>query len=143
MEARVAELENLKTVRVPTFYLNTVPVRAPVPALVLGHLHAYPVFIYIYVYIYVYVFVNVYIYIYLRKHILIQYMYMYMYTYIYMYMYTYIYIYTSVKIRICVCIREKEIIKLLINFFEFLLHFLVPGTRTVFRIRFRFRCRSP
>jgi hypothetical protein len=43
------------------------------------------------------------------------------------------------RISICVCIREKEIIELLINLFEFLLHFLVPGT--VFQIRFR--CRSP
>jgi hypothetical protein len=36
---RVAEPENLKTVPVPTFYLNTVPV--PIPAPVPGHIHAY------------------------------------------------------------------------------------------------------
>jgi hypothetical protein len=40
---RVAEPENLKTVPVPTIYLNTVPVPAPVPvsAPVPGHIHAY------------------------------------------------------------------------------------------------------
>jgi hypothetical protein len=42
---RVAEPENLKTVPVPTFYLNTVPGPAPVP--VPGHIHAY---IYTYTY---------------------------------------------------------------------------------------------
>ncbi len=46
---RVAEPENLKTVPVPTFYLNTVPVPVPVPALVPGHIHAY---IYTYTYMY-------------------------------------------------------------------------------------------
>ncbi len=39
VSGRVAEPENLKTVLVPTFYLNTVPV--PVPAPVPGHMHAY------------------------------------------------------------------------------------------------------
>jgi hypothetical protein len=46
-----------------------------------------------------------------------------------------------IRIHICVRIHEKEIIKHLINFFwSFLLHFLLPGTGTVFRIQFRFRC---
>jgi hypothetical protein len=65
--SRVAEPENLKTVPVPTFYLNTVPVPTPVPvpvpAPVPGHIHGY-IYIYIYVYVYVYIFVNVYICIY-------------------------------------------------------------------------------
>jgi hypothetical protein len=67
VKARVAEPENLKTVPVPTFYLNTVPgpapVPVPVPAPVPGHIHAY-IYIYIYVYEYVYIFVNVFICIY-------------------------------------------------------------------------------
>ncbi len=45
MLVRVAEPENLKTVPVPTFYLNTVPTfylnTVPVPAPVPGHIHAY------------------------------------------------------------------------------------------------------
>jgi hypothetical protein len=61
VKARVAEPENLQTVPVPTFYLNTVPGPAPVPAP--GHIHAY-IYIYIYVYEYVYIFVNVFICIY-------------------------------------------------------------------------------
>ncbi len=145
--SRVAEPENLKTVPVPTFYLNTIPVP--------GHIHAYTHIPYIYVYIFVYVFVNVYIYIQYTKHILIQYIHSYStygtytcthtYTHLYKHLYSYLYMHVHVhiwiRIRICVRIRETEMIKLLINFFEFLLHFLVPGTGTVFRIRFR--CRSP
>ncbi len=66
-ETRVAEPENLNTVPVPTFYLNTAPVPVPVP----GHIHAYMYtymyeYVYGYVYVYVYVFVNGYVYIYLN-----------------------------------------------------------------------------
>ncbi len=96
-KTRVAEPENLKTVPVPTFYLNTVPVA--------GHIHAYT---YTYTYTYMCMSSKTHTYTY-TKHILIQ----------CIYMYPYIYIYTSVQIPICVRFREKEIIKLLIHFFEF------------------------
>jgi hypothetical protein len=62
-EPRVAEPENLKTVPVPTFYLNTVPVPVPVPAPVLGHVHTYT-FTNTDTYLYVYIFANVYVYTY-------------------------------------------------------------------------------
>ncbi len=66
--------------------------------------------------------------------------------YKYLYLYLYMHVHIHICILICVRIRENEIIQLLINFLSllsFLLHFLVPGTGTVFRIWFRFRCRSP
>jgi hypothetical protein len=48
---RVAEPENLTTVPVPTFYLITVPVLAPVPVPVPGHIHTVHIHICTYLYL--------------------------------------------------------------------------------------------
>jgi hypothetical protein len=101
---RVGEPENLKTVPVPTFYLNTVPV--PVPAPVPGHIHAYT---YTYTYTYMCISSQMYTYAY-TKHIHTLNIYLYLYLYL----------------------DEKEIIKILINFSELLASF--PCTRNRNRI---------
>jgi hypothetical protein len=67
--SRVAEPENLKTVPVPTFYLNTVPVPVPVPAPDPGHVHTYTVHLRIRIHLCVHILIQ-YIYIYVQIPIL-------------------------------------------------------------------------
>ncbi len=92
VETRIAELENLKTVLVPTFYLIPVPVPAPapapvpalvpVPAPVPGHIHFH-----IQIRLCICVRIRKSIHIHILKDILIQYTYIYEY---YTYMCTYL-----------------------------------------------------